>query len=739
VSENRTFGVNSLVLDRTVGKRFVELMSGKGGLGSLLLWLSQLDFVEGLRALVNSISRKEMFYDTALMKCAKEALKRPEVLREEEIATMLGDVCVGCGRFYSVLGDSPSKCKCGGMVESRYSLVLDKFDKLDINPTPEAVMMWVAYDELSDAYIQGYEAIRKVLATLIEQRGWSSPLQFLDYELKDRLDFSFYYGEPGDQRIAREEREILMFLFRGNIAGIGVAEAENLIRTGVAVMKFGHLFNQLFCSGADIHYTSSLVEFTLLYGKVNEKYRLETMVGRKEREKRTIEVLQLEDKQYYACSLLPDEYWKMGRLANKLVLKPLDKGKLPVFTDEEYVAMNMTVGPSGVGKTTFMSAVICHAINWAGEYVFNVMGDEKNGLTLASLPLFPCEGRTSDLLKILKDMDVPAKSVPCLNLTFLRPNEEIKKNMYPAHPPTIFDRVVLIDDVSSFGFDFYTKGKKIVETKDVVGNRGVLDILEEFALNLGYKRLCGLFNVRNLLRQEDEQGKFANKDAPDVHKPDIQIATKLFSKFATFRQNSKFPSARIAVDEMSRLGGSQHNLAGGDTSRSSATLADTIKSLRGANTSIDGGTQKWSEISGEPKAEALNIFFRELPKTGDKTRSQRDLILDSLDLIEGRAEKELVARIMETKAFPRENHFWFWYNKHRGSVQVVRPNPPTFMINQPRKTNLEVFRAYEKFDADHSLARLFGHENILLDSWDEVPKLSYKTSDYAGRKHVGLG
>jgi len=351
------------------------------------------------------------------------------------------------------------------------------------------------------------------------------------------------------------------------------------------------------------------------------------------------------------------------------------------------------------------------------------MSDEKNGLSLACLPHFPCEGHTGELLKILDAIGVLPKPIPTLNLTFLRPGEVIKKDKYAAHPPTIFERIVEVDDAFSFGFDFFTKGKKVVESKGVVGNRGVLDILEEFALNLGYKRLCGLINVRNLLRTEKSE---YDKET----KPDIQIATALISKFAAFRQTSKFPAARLHTDELSRIAGSQHNVAGTDTSKSSATFGDTVKSMRGANTSVDGATQKYSEIQGEVKAEQSNVFFRELPKAGDKSRSQRDLVLDSLDLIGGKAEKELVAQMMESKAFPRDEHFWFWWNKFRSTIQVVKPNPPFFMINQPKKTNLQVFQAYENFDSEHRLAKIFGCDSVLLDSWDDVPRLRYEPDEY---------
>lgn len=715
MSEERTFGINSRILDVTIGKRFVELMSGKGGLGSLLLWLSQLDFVEGLQELVNSISRKEMFYDTALMKCAKEALKRPFVLREEEIATMLGDVCVECGRFYSMLGDSPSRCKCDGVIESRYSLVLDKFGELDINPIPEAVMMWVAYDELADAYFQAYQATRKALTVIVEQRGWSSPIQFLDYELKDRLDFSFYYGEPGDQRLAKEEREILMFLFRGNVAGVGLGEAEKLIRVGVAVMKFGHLFNQLFCSGADLHYNSSIVEFSILYAKANEKYRKETTVGRKEREKRTIEVLPLADKRYYALSLLSKDYWASGKLSKRIVLKPIED--LPIITTDKVPAINAIVGPSGTGKTSFMGALICESFEKKHEIMLNVLSDEANSLLLAGLPVFQCEGSTGLFIEKLESIGVRPKGMPCVNLTFLRDDEEIPKDQIPANPPTKFDYIVRIPDAYSFGFDFENK-------QPLDKNPGVVNILEDIALKMGYKRACGLINVRNLSRLEV---------APDnsERKPDIEIATWLLNKFDTYRQSNKTPSARVLVDEASYLAPVQHSVAGSDTSKSSSTLSSMVKRVRKLNCSFDLATQKYSEVNPDVRTEATTVSFRELPKAGDKSRSQQDIVLDSLLLREGKSLRDMIAGCMDRGTFPHNDFFWFMYNKFARDVEVVKPNPPFFMLNQPKKTNREIFQEYEKAtDTD-----------ILYSKWSDLPpnhELSYQSTEYAGRRQIKI-
>jgi hypothetical protein len=74
VAEERGIGVNSLVVERSLGKILETLMRGSGGLISLVWWLDNLDFVDDIAPLINEISLKYTFVDTALTKCAKEAL-----------------------------------------------------------------------------------------------------------------------------------------------------------------------------------------------------------------------------------------------------------------------------------------------------------------------------------------------------------------------------------------------------------------------------------------------------------------------------------------------------------------------------------------------------------------------------------------------------------------------------------------------------------------------------------------
>jgi hypothetical protein len=703
VSEDRAFNINPLVLDRTIGKRFVEGLSGKGGLESLVLWMDQLDFVSGIEPLINRISHSLMFYDTALTKCAKENLKRPLVIRQNEISDMLGYSCSICGKpQVTMIHRHERICGCGGKFKITSLLIYRKLREMHIIPIPEAIMMSLAYDGLAEAYILAYRAFKQVLETIVQQRGWTSALQFVDVELKDRLDYSFYYGESGDQRISREEREILQFLVRGNYAGVSVDDAEVLIRLGIATCKFGHLFNQLFCSGADAQYNLTRAEFSGLYNKVNNRIRTSTSVTRKEREKRTITVLELEEKRYYAALLLAKDFWVTGKLSRNIVLDPIED--LQIFTSERQVAINAIIGPSGSGKTTILADIIAESFVRKKELVFNILSDEANSLTLAGLPLFPCKGYTGDFLGVMKRMGIKPFGMPVLNLTFLRRGEKIGRDKYPANPPTIFDYVVEIDDPFSFGLDFENNNKD---------NPGIINILEEIALKHGFKRVCGLINIRNLSRLETAEKEKETK-------PDIVVATTFLGKLDSYRQSNKTPSARITVDEASYLAPVTHSVAGGDTSRSSSTLSAAIKRIRKLNCSADIGTQKWSEINTDVRAEATNVFFRELPKAGDRARSQQDIVLDSLLLRDGKNMRELLASLMERGTFPANEFFWFWYNKQSRDVEVVKPSPAPFMLNQPKKTNVEVFRAYEEWAG----------VDVLLKSWSDVPVLRYENDEY---------
>ncbi len=712
-----SFGINPLILERAWGKCTLEMMSGKGGLLGLLWRLDNLDFVPDIQKLTNEISLKFTFLDAALRKCSNEAIARPEQIREDEIASMLGYTCVTCGKTLSALNHRTQRvCACKGKLSLTYLLVHKKLRDMNIVPTPETVLMWVAYEGLADAYVEAFHAFKKVMLTFVQRYGWSGAIQFLDIDFKDKLDSIFYYYEPGDLRLSKEERECLMFIPRAVFAEIPIAECESTIRAAINVCKFGYFFDKLFCSGADNQYNLARVQYSLLYNAVNEKIRLQTSVSKREREKRIIDTIELDGK-YYAMLLMNPAAWMNGKVAKHLTLKPVKD--LPIYSTYKDCAVNAIVAPSGKGKTTLMANLVCQAFEEDHPFIFDILGDEANSLTLASLPCFPAEGRTGAFLKMLELMRFKPKAIPTLNLLFLREGEErtlFTKSFNEAVPATKYCRIVDIEDAYAFNVEFKNSGEAVKEGKE---SPGILNVLGEFALELGYANVCGLVNVINC-------GRLERTEQDKEIKPDIEVATVLMDKFALWRQSCKSPSARIVADEASYLAPLVHSVAGTDTSKSSSTLSGTIKKVRKLNTSFDIGTQKWSEINPDARAEALNIWFRELPQAQDKGRSQRDIVLESLMLKEGKAERELVASMMERGSLPEDEFWWFWWNRNRRDVQVVKPTVPCFMVNQPKKTNRQLFKEYEK---------AFGKEILLDNGWQGLfddPKmhLRYEDNEY---------
>ena len=111
--------------------------------------------------------------------------------------------------------------------------------------------------------------------------------------------------------------------------------------------------------------------------------------------------------------------------------------------------------------------------------------------------------------------------------------------------------------------------------------------------------------------------------------------------------------------------------------------------------------------------------------------------------------RELLSSLMERGTLPYNEFFWFWYNKQSRDVDVIKPSPAPFMLNQPKKSNIEIYRSYEKYlehlqdskkDADQKLFKKCAIFNIahgsktgtdiLLKSWDDVQILNYQNDEF---------
>lgn len=418
----RTFGLNQIVFERSLEKLLISLESGKGGFPTLIWWLDNADYVDDISELVNSMSRNHTFYDTAIVKCSKEALARPEKVREEEIAMLLDNVCLKCGRVFPMMGNTPRRCpSCGGDIDSKYVQITEQLVDLDVAPTPEAVFMAAAYDCLAQAYIDGFIALKRVFSVVRSELHLDSNFQFINEKLKDKLDSIFYYYEAGDVRFAKEERCLLMVLVRATLADLKIARIEDLCRVACDVLKFGHLHNKFYCSGALAQYDNKRVEYSRLYNSINEEIRTTTVIPREKRKQRSVTYLEIRDYKkeiiypYYATALLPDEFWIRGRLSNNLIYQPLTD--IPYLGSPSDAGVTFVSGPSGKGKTTVMSDIIGEVVDRDKCVVLDVLGDDANSLKLASLPMFWRKReitQSKKFVEILERMNVRPHGVPCV-------------------------------------------------------------------------------------------------------------------------------------------------------------------------------------------------------------------------------------------------------------------------------------------------------------------------------------
>jgi intein/homing endonuclease len=128
-------------------------------------------------------------------------------------------------------------------------------------------------------------------------------------------------------------------------------------------------------------------------------------------------------------------------------------------------------------------------------------------------------------------------------------------------------------------------------------------------------------------------------------------------------------------------------------------------------------TQRPLEIITDVRDSSTNVFFRELPSSKDKSKSQIDFILESVQLYDPSVRP--VVRDINNRGLLSNGTYWFWWNKQTRSINVLRPTPPTFCLQDPKKTPAQIIKMYEKDTG----------EQILLGSWDEVPELAHAVSE----------
>ena len=223
-------GFNPLVWLEALFKRVIDGVSGRGGVEAFCSYLDNIDFIPELIALRQEMKTNSIFFETALAKCNKEMLKRPEGMRQEEIFTLMGATCKKCGGHTTIWGMAMAGgvCKCEGdyvptFVEALQTLLAQK-----INPSPEAVLMSVAYDKIAKAYVDAYEAIQLVMARTAEFFNWEQ-FRIEEPNLRSYLDQFFLGKMTGESKIPREEKETLQFIIRANLAGVDLETAKKII------------------------------------------------------------------------------------------------------------------------------------------------------------------------------------------------------------------------------------------------------------------------------------------------------------------------------------------------------------------------------------------------------------------------------------------------------------------------------------------------------------------------------
>jgi hypothetical protein len=459
------------------------------------------------------------------------------------------------------------------------------------------------------------------------------------------------------------------------------------------------MFEVLGCTGADLRYRELAATFGDAYDAVNKTIRKELYADREERKRTKTSVNKVVDGIYAPCMLMPRHFWENGTIANQVILEPVFK--LPVHPKADDGSLQMLYAPIGQGKTFLLSSIVTYGVDIKHELVFNVLGDKSNSFMLSCLPLFGYNSRTNALVKRLdEELGVQPHGIPTLNLTFLRKDEKVP-NEKTTNPPTKYDRIIRIDDPHDFEVPFdliMAEFKKIVKDFD-------------------YTKAVGIINVRNL----DRVIRLGTKESENI---DVQVAINILTKFDGWRKGDLTQSMRILIDEMSYVAPSQVMLYAGDASRSGATISDFLKESRRDNVSLDGATQRPLEIITDIRDSSTNVFFRELPASKAKDKSQIDFILESILLYDPSVRP--IVRDINNRGLLSKGHYWFWWNKQTRSINVVRPSPPSFCLQDPKKTPAQIIKMYEKETG----------EQVLLGSWDEVPTLTHAASD-AHKEKVG--
>lgn len=686
-------GTSSKVLLHAVFKLLVELMAGRGGIDFICQILGEVDFIAGLRTLRPKMEENLLFFNEAVNLCSKEMLKRPLKIRRDECAEELGAICVKCGydMTFAQETDCDSICpRCRGEIDSLFALRFEACVNQSISPTPETILMDVAWDRLAEAYVKAFEALKLVLKETASLFRWDR-FQINDPEIRNYIDSYRWRIMIGERHIPREEKQVMQLIVRANLVDLDAVDVENVIRLGIATTKYGWLSENLHTIGVRSQHQKTAVTYSMLRDRLNTQIR-EVNAGLFEVQKGRGPKLNRESVKtgrYSPCVIMPSRSWEGGQVGDGVIVEALYD--LPVFSRGDFGAVNIVLGRLGCGKTYLLACLLSYAVLEKDQVVFSPMNDKSNSFSLACLPFWAYSRRTKHLLKRFDILQCQPRALPTLTLTFMFPNGEIKD--VEANPPTIFDRKVLITDPYDFSVDFQV----------------LTDELKIIAEKMGFKKTCGLINVRNLDR-------LIQTSKTNI---DVQISANLLHQYDAWRRGHLSDSARVVIDELSYVApASLGGLYASDAQTSGSALSDFIKECRRNRLSVDGSTQLPLEIIPDIRNAWTNVFWRELAVSKDKSRSQIDFLLESMQL-EDSSVKQIVRDLNNRGGLPE--NFWFWWNQQTKRIEVICPNPPSFCILD-RDTKHTMKALYSKYEKESG-------EKLLLDSWDDVPILGSKAAD----------
>jgi hypothetical protein len=702
-------GMNPLVLREAVAKQFRDCMKGGNGVSGLMTFLdNNLHLVPEIMPLRVQYKTDLTLFETALASCGKEKVGRPLREREDEILEAMGYQCVTCGdRIDQMVRRKIGRTcvKCGVNYTPVYRDIFRKIlREYCVVATPEAVLMFDEYSRRANAVYLLFEAVRKFAVWLD---------LFLDEQTANYFDQIYQGVIPGEGKLASEVKQGLQFLARGNIARdtdgkfvVDLPTAKRLIQLSFEVVCWGYLSNSLQVKGVRAAYTAAVSKYGVAYAEMNVVIQKANFAMRQEIAKPRIEIVELpaDKKQYYPYVVLPMEYWENGRLPKQYKLYPVVKPDF--YPKVDSISFDVFYGPPGTGKTMGTGAILSDAILNHDEFAFNILSDKSNAYTLASLPMFPYDLRTKKFVERLTDMQVKAAGVPCLTLTFLQPGEDVRS--LDANPPTIWDRKVIVDNFRSFQFDW----KRIIEEFKAIATSEIYGYSKPNNVKVKKWIPPGLINIRNLNRLNTLTKENA----------DVQVAISLLPQFDSFRKNNPSVTSDLLCDELSAIAPSTSSSP--DTYDSGTLLKEMIKDIRRNAVSIRGGTQEITDVNTEVRNNARNLLWRGLPKGGDKSKSQQDIVLSSLQVDDEAIIP--VLRELNDKGRLKKGYFWFYLNfdKIPRRVEIVQFSPPTFSINDPFLTNREVFEEYEEFSG----------QKVLLKSWKEVPEIRMATMKFGSAR-----